>query len=439
MKAFPAIGLVAYAAALAVLSGALLFVPGLLPYLVAAALLVVAPVAWDFFWLHRMRKQITARLTVPETCVRGDTIRVELDIENAGRSRVRFRVRPVLPPEGQPSSFEAGAALGPEQRARFTIDLHTPVRGEYRFDDIYLRLQAPLRTVQAQIRVPVLHFLRVYPDVRRVKDYIVSRRTHAALAPHIQTSRVRGLGSEFESLRDYEDGDDIRRIDWRATARHSKLITRNYEIEHFRDILIVVDRGRLMAGRVGEGTKLDHALDAALMAAGVALDGGDRCGLLVFDDDVISFLPPRGGMDQLQRIVQTVYDVQPTLVESHFRRAFIYLQTRLTKRSLVLVLSDVSDVDASAAVLTGLLALGRRHLVIMAALRTPEIEGVLEERPTEAIVPYRKAVAYRLIRERAEVLARLEKGGILVLDVPPDQLTIPVVNKYIEVREANRL
>jgi uncharacterized protein (DUF58 family) len=174
------------------------------------------------------------------------------------------------------------------------------------------------------------------------------------------------------------------------------------------------------------------------MTAGVALDGGDRCGLLVFDDDVVSFLSPRGGMDQLQRIVETVYDVQPKLVESHFRRAFIYLQTRLTKRSLVLVLTDVSDVDASAAVLAGLLNLGRRHLVLMAALRTPEVEGVLEE-PAAPLTPYRKAVAYRLIRERAEVIARLEKGGVHVLDLAPDQLTIPVVNKYIELREANLL
>lgn len=439
MKAFPAQGLVVYAAALAAASGALLFYPGLLPWLGAAAAAALVPAAVDYLWLLRRRRDLTATLSAPDTVIRGDDVPVELHVENAGRARLRVRVRPVLPEQAEPNLYEGAAVLGPRQRAKFPLTLHAPVRGDYRFGDVFLRVPGPFHAVMGQLRVPAGRVLQVYPDVRRVKDYIVSRRTHTALTPHIHTSHLRGIGSEFESLRDYEEGDDIRRIDWKATARHGRPITRNYEIEHFRDIMIVVDRGRLMAGRVGEATKLDHAVDAALMVAGVALDGGDRCGLLVFDDDVVSYLPPRGRMDQLQRIIETVHDLQPNLVESHFRRAFIYLQTRLTKRSLVLVLSDVIDAEASAAVVAGLFSLGRRHLVVLAALRTPEVEGVLEEPLSTAVVPYRKAVAYRLLRERAEVMARIEKGGAHVLDVPPDRLTIPVVNKYIELREANLL
>lgn len=439
MKAFPARGLVVYAAVVAALSGALLFVPGLLPFLVGALALGFVAAAVDYAWLWRARRTVAVALATPASCIRGDNVAVHLHVENTGRTRLRLRVRPVLPEQGEPNLYESAAALGPGRRARFPFTIHAPVRGAYRFGDVYVRVTGPLRALEAQVRVPIERTLKVYPDVRSVKDYIVSRHTHAALAPHIHTSRLRGIGSEFESLRDYEEGDDIRRMDWKATARLGRPITRNYEIEHFRNVMVVIDRGRLMAGRIGEATKLDHAIDAALMVAGVALDGGDRCGMLVFDDDVVAYLPPRGRMDQLQRLVETVHDIQPNLVESHFRRAFIYLQTKLTRRSLVLVLSDIADAEASAAVVAGLLSLGKRHLVVLAALRTPEIEGVLEEPVDGPLTPYRKAVAYRLLRERAEIMARLERGGVHVLDVPPDRLTIPVVNKYIELREANLL
>jgi uncharacterized protein (DUF58 family) len=194
-----------------------------------------------------------------------------------------------------------------------------------------------------------------------------------------------------------------------------------------------------MAGRVQEGTKLDCAVDAALMVAGVALDSGDRSGLMVFDNDVCAFLPPRGGMGQLQSIVEVLHDVQPNLVESHFRRAFIYLQSRLTKRSLVIVLSDVIDVDSSQSMIMGLLSMRRRHLIVFTALRTPAIEDVIHQAANHPDAPFRKAVAYRLLNERAAVMARLQKGGIHILDVRPEDFTIPLINKYLELRETNLL
>ena len=194
-----------------------------------------------------------------------------------------------------------------------------------------------------------------------------------------------------------------------------------------------------MAAEVGEVTKLDLALDAALMIAGVALEGGDRCGILVFDREVSTYLRPRPSLDQLTRIVENVYDVQPVLDESHFQRAFVFLQQRLTKRSLLVVLSDMVGVDISGSMLCSLVTLGKRHLVVLAALRSPEIRQVIAAPVADEIDPFRKAVAYRLVKERTEALGRLRRGGVHVLDVAPDELTLPLVNKYIELRESNLL
>ena len=439
MKFFPTRQTVWCAATLALASAFLLPSPGLLPGLAAAWALLAVLLAIDVIWLRRNAPAVSATLDVPSSGLRGTHVGTRVRLGNASRHKLLLRARLELPEQGDPGYYVCEAAVPSGGAYDAALPIHTGLRGLHRFGDIHLRVRGKLALMWAQRRAPFAAECKVYPDIKRVKDYLLARRFRTAQAPHLRTTRVRGIGSEFESLRDYEDGDDIRRIDWRATAKHDRLIARNYEIEHYRNVMVVLDCGRLMGGKVGDGTKLDCALDAALMVCGVALDNGDRCGVLAFDREVTAYLPPRGGMTQLPAILEAVYDARPTFDESNFRRAFMHLQRKLTKRSLVIVLSDVSDVDASGAVMAGLAGLSRRHLVVFAALRTPEVAAVLDEPNSSDDAPFRKAVAYRLVRDRAEVFARLQKGGIHVLDVAPSQLTMPLVNRYIELREANLL
>lgn len=439
MTILPGKSLVVTAVALAAVAHGLLF-SGAFGWVLAVGIAIAAAcVAREWRWLRRHARNVHVTWRLPSAATRGEPLIGALEVANPNPSAMLVRVRPVLPRQGHPSAWEGAlevAAMGLEE---IVLRIQAEVRGAYQFGDIYLRCESPWGFLVGQRRIPHGHECRVYPDIRAVNEYLAMRRTLSAVAPHLRSTPLRGMGSEFESLRDYEEGDDIRRIDWKATARLNKMIARNYEIEHFRNVVVLVDRGRLMAGKAGNGVKLDYAVDAALMVCGVALDGGDRCGLLVFDHDVIAYLPPRGELQQLQQVLDTLYDLQPVLVESHFRRAFIHLQTKLTRRSLVLVLSDVMDVEASRATMQGLLALNKRHLVVFAALRTPEIEAVVDGEDKDELGPYRKAVAHRLLHERREVLAKLEKGGVHVLDVRPDELRMPLVNKYIELRERNLL
>ena len=427
------------AAALAALAHGLLFSENVMAVLVVGIVLIAGCVVREWRWLRRQAPHMQISWKIPESGIRGESLIAELTIANANDAAARVDVRPLLPRLGRPNLWQGSLRLAPMAVEAIAMRIQANVRGAYEFGDVYLRCRSPWGFLVAQRRIAHRHTCRIYPDIVRVKDYLVTRRTLSAAAPHLRSTPLRGIGSEFESLRDYEEGDDIRRIDWKATARLNTMIARNYEIEHFRNVVVLIDRGRLMAGKAGNGVKLDHAVDAALMVCGVALDGGDRCGLLVFDQEVLAYLPPRGELQQLQHILDTLYDLQPVLVESHFRRAFIHLQTKLTRRSLVLVLSDVMDVEASRTTMHGLLALSKRHLVVFAALRTPEVEAVVDSADDSDLGPYRKAVAYRLLQERTEVLAKLEKGGVHVLDVRPSDLTVPLVNKYIELRERNLL
>lgn len=404
-----------------------------------AALALAAAAVYDVRDLRRARTGITVEVATPPTVTRGEPIHVEVTVSNATSRDFSCEARPVLPDATIPNYVEHAFTAPANGPARFEIPLQAPLRGHYTFGPVFLRIDGPLGLMRSQVRHDATAETKVYPDVRRVQQYLVTRRLQDTIAPHLRTARIRGLGSEFESLREYEETDDIRRIDWKATAKHRMPIVRNYEIEPFRNAMIIVDAGRLMAGSTGDATKLDCAIDSALMVAGVVLDGGDRCGTLVFDDDVRAFLPPRGGLAQLKTIVNTIYALQPTYVESHFQRAFAHLQTRLTKRSLVLILSDVIDPHASASLLAGVMALSRRHLVMFAALRTPEMERVIETPSASPADPYRKAVAYRLFDERTRAIMGLQRSGVHVIDVRPDRLTVPLVNKYIELREMNLL
>lgn len=408
------------------------------PLALGAAMLVSAALA-DAVWLWRNRDAAAASVECPGTAVRGDEVLLTIRLTNGASRRIALAARVETPDLAAPPIVRFETRLGPGEHTAFEARQRLPERGVYRWSAVHLRMDGPMGLMRLTVERPVTAECRVYPDIRRVRDHIVTRRLHDAIAPHLRTARIRGIGSEFESLREYEDGDDIRRIDWRASARYLRPIVRNYEIEPFRTVMVLVDAGRLMAQSAGDGAKLDHAIDAALMVAGVALDGGDRCGALVFDDQLRAYLPPRGGLGQLRAVVETLFDVKPTFAESHFQRAFVQLQTRLRKRSLIVILGDVTDVDASASLLSGVVALSRRHLVVFAALRTPEVQAVIDAPSRTVADPYEKAVAYRLLEDRAAVMARMHKSGVQVLDVEPERVTVPLVNKYLELREANRL
>jgi len=438
VKPVPGNALAVIAVGLAGLSGAYLFGVPVGPVLAVGWLGLAAATVYDAWRVRRELADLTAEAHVPERGSRGRSVAFKLVVQNNGAQRLLASARPELPEAGIPRDVIMQFALPPKEPQETELSIHMPERGEHRFGAVHFRVQSPWRLFQWQWVHPFEQTCRIYPDIETVKEHLRAKASqHAAL--QVQTSRYRGVGSDFESLRDYEYGDEIRRIDWRATAKHQRPIVRNYEIETHRNVMIVIDRGRLMAARTAGGAKLDHAIDSALLIAGVALKNGDRCGLLVFDNEVALHLKPRGGLQQLTRITEALVGVQPRMAESHFRKAFIMLQQQLTKRSLVVVITDVADPETARPLIAGTRALGQRHLMVTAALRTPELEGVLEKPSTEAMDPFRKAVTYRLRRERSEVLARIHRDGAYVLDVRPEQLRLPLVNKYVELREMNLL
>jgi len=250
----------------------------------------------------------------------------------------------------------------------------------------------------------------------------------------LRRTRLRGQGTSFESLREYVRGDDPRHIDWKASARHAKLISRRYEVERSQSLLFMIDAGRWMTSEVDGLTRLDRVLNAVLLLAHVATRRDDRVGVLVFDREVRCFVPPGKGRAAVERIMEAVFDVQPQLVESDYRKAFAHLAARHRKRSLLVLFTDVLSKDQSRILMEECQRSAHRHLPLAVTLRDVGLDELAERVPKNASGAYRVAAAEELLLEREQALATMRRAGVHVLDVPPAMLAPAVVDRYLELK-----
>ena len=203
--------------------------------------------------------------------------------------------------------------------------------------------------------------------------------------------------------------------------------------------MVMLDAGRLMTARIGNLTKLDHAINATLSIAYVAAAGGDNVGLVVFSRRVISFLPPKRGRDQINRVMEALYNVEPQIIEPSYARAFSFVGTNCHRRSLIVILTDLVDRDASAELLAHASQLVPRHLPLIVTISDSDLRAMVRSSPASAAEVYRQSVAEEILRQREEALSRIHQLGGLALDVTAGRLSFELVNKYLDVKERGLL
>ena len=337
-----------------------------------------------------------------------------------------------------------GAAHDVVLPARGTVEVAVPVsgraRGETALGPVALRVRSPLGLTARTLRYEPEDTIVVAPSlagVRRFRWLAVHERLSAA---GIRDARRRGEGRSFARLRDYVPGDDPRHIDWKATARRGRPITREFTIEQSQSVYLLVDAGRSMTQLSGPFPRFEYALSSALVLADVAVHAGDLVGLLAFDDKLRALVPAQRGHVALQAIRNALVPLVPTLVEPDYAAAFRALAMRQRKRALLVMLTDVIDARAARALLAHLGRGTSRHLAIVVALRN---ETVL----AAAALPeggraggfYAAAAAQELLTERATALQRMRDAGVVVLDVAPDAMAAAVVSKYLELKARGAL
>lgn len=409
-----------------------------LPWSVAGILLGAAVL--DAFWMVPASR-ITARRELPARLGLGVRNRVSVVIANGSDLPVEVRVRDEIPLELSPEPEVVSTVVA--ARAESTVD-YTVLprrRGAVELGWICLRWCGPLGLMLGQKRVEPSEEARVgrvYPHYVDYSRFILESRIRLRREGP-QRLRIAQRADEFESLREYVPGDEARRVDWKATARRRRLIIRNYEEERSKDILILIDAGRMMAPEADGLTKLDRAINAALMIATVAAERRDRVGLFVFADEPLVFIPPAHGRLQAKRFMDALYDVSVHPVEPNFAKAFGYLKLKHRKRGMVILFTDFIDSEASTQLLGHVSAIMQQHLCLFISIRDQSLEqaAVTEIRRVSDV--YRRVVAEQVIHDRDVALGQLRNRGATVMDVPPNRLTIEAVNRYLLLRRTGQV
>ncbi|MDP3911738.1 MAG: DUF58 domain-containing protein [Gemmatimonadales bacterium] len=298
----------------------------------------------------------------------------------------------------------------------------------------------PLGLGKRRRRVALPWEVVVYPP-------LVSVRLRASVAQALRRRdagmkpiRQLGEGRLFESLREWGPGDDLRHIDWKATAKRGKVITRQYEAERRQQVLLVLDTGRLMTADIAAGVpRLDFAVQAALELAYAAAQHDDNVGIMTFADGVQHFVAPQRGRVGVRRVLDVLAVVQPKLVEPDYPGAFRYLAARNRKRALTVMFTDVIDRFASDALVANVASLRPRHLPLAVTLRNPELDTVAALRPVDSRGAFRKAAAEELLHAREEALGHMRRAGVLVIDVTPQRAAQAVVRAYLDLKRRGTL
>jgi uncharacterized protein (DUF58 family) len=326
-----------------------------------------------------------------------------------------------------------------DRQATVGYKLYAASRGDYGFGDVIVRRHGPWGLVIKQDRVKAVENVKVYPNIHEARRHELSARRNRQMLIGARKTRVRGQGREFESMRDYVRGDEMRHISWMATARRGRLVTKQYQVERNQSIVVMIDAGRLMTSRIEHLSKLDHAINAALSIGYVATRGGDNIGLLVFNRQVTTYLAPQRGHAQLAAMTEALYNVKAQMIEPSYARAFQYLSQNCKRRSLVVILTDLIDRDASAELLSYTATLLPRHLPLIVTIGDKDLRALVAEEPRKIAEVYQQSVAEELLQQREEALARITELGGLALDVPAGQLSLRLVNQYLEVKERGLL
>ncbi|HET9351428.1 MAG TPA: DUF58 domain-containing protein, partial [Burkholderiales bacterium] len=374
---------------------------------------------------------------VPGSLALGVRSEVRMRVANAAAMRVRLELHDHHPPSFEAQGLPRRLELERAQWTELVYHVRPVARGESEFGAAEMRLHSPLGLWLVKKYSGNPSRVRVYPNFRALAKYTLLATDNRLSQIGVLQVRRRGEGPEFHQLREYRQGDSQRAIDWKATSRTARLIAREYEEEKDQRVLLVVDCGRRMASKDDDLSHFDHALNAALLLAHVALRQGDAVGLMTMAG-VDRYVEPRKSVAAVNAILNRVYDIEPTLSVPDYHLAARDVMRRVRRRSLVIVLTNLRDED-DETLLPALKLLRTRHLVVLASLREAIISRALSARVDsfDRAVTHAAAADYLAARERS--FRRIGAAGAVCLDVEPERLAISLVNRYLELKRGGRL
>lgn len=401
--------------------------------LAVSALGAVAVAAGIDYVMLPGRRDIVVTREIPPILGIGDSLDANVVVESRWRWPARARLSHELP-----ATFTVVPPADADLAAHSTVSIplgFTPMRrGPVQLGDIALRLTGRLGLLARIIRVPLGGESVVVPSLSNVRRFRLMALQHRLRDVGIRALRRRGEGRSFAGLREYVPGDDPRNIDWKATARHRRVMAREFTIERSQTVIALVDCGRAMTQMAGEFARIEHVLSAAMLLTDVATVSGDQVGTLAFDEIVRAYVPAQRGRAALGAVRDALSGVSASMAEPDYASAFRMLALRQRRRALIVFFTDVMDARASRTLIAYLGRAAARHVVVVVAIRNDELLAATKPAARTPLAIYTSAAAEELVQERDEALVRMRRAGVAVLDVSASQMATAVVNRYLEIK-----
>ena len=423
----------------AVASLAIAFDSSIGRYIILLDLIVLGVMVVDLFTVVS-KKRFEVERKVLRIASLGKSHNVEVSVATRGGRNCDVEIRDDMPGHfvAKPAKFKT--RLLRNKRQFFDYKFKTSKRGKFDMNSVHIVTRSLLRLWNGYYQIPVHSQIDVYPDMNQIAQFDLLARTNRLRLVGVRRTRRIGTDNEFERLRDYTQDDNYRNIDWRTTARRRKLTVKDFQTNQSQRIIFMVDCGRMMTGKSGDITMLDHALNAMLMLSYVALRQGDAVGLVCFSDKIHNFTPPRNGVNHINRLLHASFDQHAEYVESRYDSAFLHVSKNCRKRALVVLISNVIDEINAKQIEDYLSAMTGKHLPLGVLLRDYHLFAAVDEFHSGAHHDiYEAAAAADILQWRHQVLNDLSRKGVLTMDVSPDRLTAGLVNQYLEIKARHLL
>lgn len=409
--------------------------PARVVWIIAGVIILIAT-CFDIFQAFRLPKPEINR-EVSLNIAHGETTRIKLFIKNNSRQNLNLQLFDDIPASFQYEAMPVTMRLNSNEVNRVEYSVKPRKRGNALFSKVFIRALSPLRLWQYQYTVDTQTAVRVYPNFSSITKFALLALDNRESAMGVQQKRMRGEGLEFHQLREYRIGDSLRQIDWKASIRLQKMISREYQQERDQKIIFMLDCGRRMTATDGEYSHFDEALNSLLLLGYVALRQGDAVGLQCFGGDD-RFLPPRKGLDTINKLLNFSYDLAPTPQAPDYMSAVKNLLKREKRRSLVIWLTNLRDDDAEELKPT-IHLLRKHHLVLVANLKETLLDTLEKTIPDNFEEALTISATTEFKEKRRETLTALSHKGAILVDTIPSLLPSALVNAYLDIKASGKL
>lgn len=388
----------------------------------------------DWLMVFRQKKGIQALRVLPEKLSNGDENLVKIDIRNNYFFKIKTKVIDEIPFQFQMRDFEINNEIPSGKSLYFQYILEPKQRGEYSFGGLNIYVSSPLGFVSRRYRFQKDEMLPCYPSFIHLRKYELMALQNEFLLGGIKKIRKLGHTMEFEQIREYVQGDDIRTINWKATSKQNKLMVNQYQDEKSQRIYMLIDKGRTMQMPFNGLSLLDYSINAIMSLSHIILKKGDRAGMMTFSKKTENKVAADNKSGQLKKISEALYNIHTNFYESDFNWLYQDLKFSINQRSLILLFSNFETLDALNRQMKYLRGIAKSHLLVVVFFKNSELQNIMNSNPENMQEVYDEIVAEKFEFEKKLIIQELRKYGIYAVYTLPENLNIDVINKYLEIK-----